>query len=64
VLIAPTINWGREALLALARRTGGWIGWEAATLRSVAGDLALVPLDERGARIAGTSRSRPLWIAR
>ena len=53
VLIAPTINWGREALLALARRTGGWIGWEAATLRSVAGDLALVPLDERGVRIAG-----------
>ena len=53
VLIAPTINWGREALLALARRTGGWIGWEAATLRSVAGELALVPLDERGVRIAG-----------
>ncbi|HEU4829990.1 MAG TPA: PD-(D/E)XK nuclease family protein, partial [Gemmatimonadales bacterium] len=47
------INWGREALLALARRTGGWVGWEAATLRSIAGDLALVPLDERGVRIAG-----------
>ena len=53
ILVAPDINWGREALMALARHTGGWIGWEAATLRSVAADLALVPLEARRTRIAG-----------
>jgi hypothetical protein len=53
ILVASDINWGREALLALARRSGGWIGWEPATLRSIAAELALVPLNRRRTRIAG-----------
>ena len=36
ILVAPDINWGREILFALAWRTGGWIGWEPATLKSIA----------------------------
>lgn len=53
ILVSSDINWGREVLLALARGGGGWVGWEPATLRSIAAELALVPLNARGARIAG-----------
>ncbi|HEU4570552.1 MAG TPA: PD-(D/E)XK nuclease family protein [Gemmatimonadales bacterium] len=49
-LLGPTINWGREALVALARRDGGHIGWEAVTLRGIAEELAFTA---REARVAG-----------
>ena len=39
-LIGPDVNFGRELLLALAQRTGGWIGWEAENLRGIARELA------------------------
>ena len=52
-LIAPDVNFGRELLVALARRTGGWIGWEATSLRAIADELAFVPLARVGRRIAG-----------
>lgn len=42
---------GRELLRALALRTGGWLGWEAATLRDLAGELSLVSLARRGIRV-------------
>ena len=51
-LLGVDVNHGRELLLALARQTGGWVGWEAATLRSLADDLAFVTLHARGVRIA------------
>jgi PD-(D/E)XK nuclease superfamily len=51
-LIGVDINHGRELLLALARETGGWVGWEATTLRSIADALAFVPLHARGLRVA------------
>ena len=46
------LNFGRELLVTLARRTGGWIGWEATTLRGLAESLAFFPLAERGVRVA------------
>ncbi|MEO7038817.1 MAG: PD-(D/E)XK nuclease family protein [Gemmatimonadaceae bacterium] len=49
-LVGPDINFGREHLTALARETGGWIGWEATTLRTIAEELAFLPLFERGIR--------------
>jgi RecB family exonuclease len=52
-LVGPDINWSRESLLALARRTGGWLGWESVTLRTVAEELAFVVLSERATRDAG-----------
>lgn len=52
-LIGPDINYGRELLVALARRTGGWIGWEAANLRGIAEQLAFLPLARRNRRTAG-----------
>jgi CRISPR/Cas system-associated exonuclease Cas4 (RecB family) len=52
-LVGPDVNWGRELLVALARRRGGWIGWEATNLRGIASDLALVGLSNRGLRAAG-----------
>jgi len=53
ILVAPSINWARELLRQLARRDGGWIGWEAMTLRGMAGELAFLPLSEARRR-AGT----------
>lgn len=50
-LIGPDINYGRELLAALAQRTGGWIGWEATSLRRLAGEVAFVPLHAAGIRI-------------
>jgi RecB family exonuclease len=41
---------GRELLRALALRKGGWMGWEAATLRDLAGEMALAGLADRGLR--------------
>lgn len=49
-LVAPDVNYGRELLLALARLRGGWIGWEATTLRGIAESLAFLPLHERRLR--------------
>ncbi|MBC7844794.1 MAG: PD-(D/E)XK nuclease family protein [Gemmatimonadaceae bacterium] len=51
-LLGVDVNHGRELLLALARDGGGWVGWEATTLRSLADDLAFVPLHARGLHIA------------
>lgn len=51
--LAPELNFGRECLAALARRLGGWVGWESATLRSIADELAFVAMHERGCRVAG-----------
>ncbi len=50
-LIGVDVNHGRELLLVLAQRTGGWVGWEATTLRSIADDLTFVALHERGLRV-------------
>jgi ATP-dependent helicase/nuclease subunit B len=52
LLVAPDLNFGRELLLAHACRTGGWIGWEVATLRTVAGELAFVARTEADLRDA------------
>ena len=49
-LVGPDLNFGREALGALARATGGWIGWEATNLRGIAEELAFVPMAERRVR--------------
>jgi len=51
-LVGPDINYGRECLLALARQTGGWVGWEAANLRGIAEELAFLPLAEQRKHIA------------
>ena len=51
-LLGVDVNHGRELLLALARETGGWVGWEATTLRGLADELAFVTLHSRGLRIA------------
>ena len=50
LLIAPSINFGRELLAALALERRGWIGWEVATLATIAQQLALVELAQRGTR--------------
>ncbi|HEY8312140.1 MAG TPA: hypothetical protein VIG47_16360, partial [Gemmatimonadaceae bacterium] len=52
-LVGPDVNYGRELLVALARHTGGWIGWEATNLRRIAGELAFAPLHEASTRVAG-----------
>jgi hypothetical protein len=49
-LVGVDVNHGRELLRVLARRTGGWIGWEATTVRQIADQLAFVALSERGKR--------------
>lgn len=51
LLLGPDINWGRELLVTLARRRGGWIGWRATNLRSIADELALVALSDARRRI-------------
>ena len=47
-LVGPDLSWGRELLFALARRTGGWVGWESVTLKGIAADLAFVAMAEAG----------------
>jgi len=44
LMLAPDLNYGRELLCALARRSGGWLGWEPVTLRGIAEEIAFVPL--------------------
>lgn len=51
-LVGPDVNFGRELLVTLARRTGGWVGWEATNLRAIAQSLAFLPLAQRGVTIA------------
>lgn len=51
-LIGPDVNFGRELLVTLARRSGGWVGWEATNLRGIAQSLAFLTLAERGVRVA------------
>jgi RecB family exonuclease len=50
-LIGPDVAYGRELLVALARGTGGWIGWEATSLRRIAGEITFVPLHAAGIRV-------------
>ncbi|MGA2383898.1 MAG: PD-(D/E)XK nuclease family protein [Gemmatimonadales bacterium] len=52
LLLGPDLSYGREMLLALARHAGGWLGWESATLRSIAEEVAFVPLAVAGRRPA------------
>jgi hypothetical protein len=59
-LIGPDVNYGRELLAALARRTGGWIGWEATNLRRLAGEIAFVPLHASGVKVGSDVRIRVL----
>lgn len=50
LLVVPSVNFGRELLGALARKSGSWIGWEAATLGTIAQQLSVVALAERRLR--------------
>ncbi|HEY5087191.1 MAG TPA: hypothetical protein VII66_07555, partial [Gemmatimonadaceae bacterium] len=59
-LIGPDVAYGRELLVALARRTGGWIGWEATSLRRIAGEIAFVPLHAAGIRVGDDVEIRVL----
>ncbi|MEP6763644.1 MAG: PD-(D/E)XK nuclease family protein, partial [Gemmatimonadaceae bacterium] len=52
LLLAPNINLGRELLAAIALEQGSWIGWEVATLASIAQKLAVIELAERKLRSA------------
>lgn len=52
LLVCPSLNWGREWLRVLARQEGVWLGWEPMTLRALAGELALVPLEMADQRVA------------
>ena len=52
LLLTPSINFGRELLAALAHDRGSWIGWEVATLATIAHKLALVDLAGRRLRRA------------
>lgn len=62
-LLGVDVNHGRELLLSLGRITGGWVGWEATTLRRIAGDLAFVPLHSRGLRVASDVELSALTVA-
>ncbi|MBC8086821.1 MAG: hypothetical protein H7Z40_06115, partial [Phycisphaerae bacterium] len=50
LLLVPSVNFGRELLGALARKSGSWVGWEAATLGTIAQKLSVVPLAARRLR--------------
>ena len=52
LLLVPNINLGRELLAAVALQQGSWIGWEVATLATIAQKLALIELAERRLRSA------------
>ncbi|MEO7997094.1 MAG: PD-(D/E)XK nuclease family protein [Gemmatimonadaceae bacterium] len=52
LLLVPSINFGRELLAALAHARGAWLGWETATLATIAQKLATVELANRGIRRA------------
>ena len=53
LFVGPALKYGKEVLATLARRTGGWIGWEATTLYQIAQNLAFVPMHRSGLRILG-----------
>jgi ATP-dependent helicase/nuclease subunit B len=59
-LIGPDVNYGRELLAALARRTGGWIGWQATSLRRIAGEIAFVPLHAARVEVGSDVKIRVL----
>lgn len=50
LLVGPDLRWGRELLGTLARQTGGWIGWEAATPRMLADEMAFLTFAASGFR--------------
>jgi ATP-dependent helicase/nuclease subunit B len=50
-LVTHDLSYGRELLASTARAGGGWIGWEPATLRSIADALAFVALHQAGRRV-------------
>jgi ATP-dependent helicase/nuclease subunit B len=52
LLLVPTLNFGRELLASLARARGCWVGWEVATLATVASELSVMELARRGRRRA------------
>ncbi|MEO8140521.1 MAG: PD-(D/E)XK nuclease family protein [Gemmatimonadota bacterium] len=52
LLVCQDVNHGRELLVSLARRTGGWMGWEPSTLGSIAHALAFTTLGRAGLRTA------------
>lgn len=52
LFVVPDVHYGRELLLALARETGGWVGWQPITLKSIAESITFVPLSESGRRVA------------
>ena len=51
LLVGPDLRWGRELLRTLARETGGWIGWEAATPRMLADEMAFLTFSGTGFRV-------------
>jgi ATP-dependent helicase/nuclease subunit B len=52
LLLVPSINYGRELLASLALARGGWVGWETATLATIASRLAPLELARRHRRPA------------
>lgn len=52
LLICQDVNHGRELLVSLARRKGGWMGWEATTVAELARELAFTALGRTGLRAA------------
>ncbi len=52
LLLSADVNYGRELLLSLARRTGGWMGWEPTTIGAIARELAFTALGRAGLRSA------------
>jgi len=51
-LVGPDVNFGRELLLAAARRRGSVAGCEAVNLRQIADGLAFTRLAAQGVRVA------------
>ncbi len=52
ILLCPDLLFGRELLASFARRRGAWVGWEVATINSLANTLALKPLARSKRHIA------------
>ncbi|MGV3710801.1 MAG: PD-(D/E)XK nuclease family protein [Gemmatimonas sp.] len=50
LLLVPSINFGRELLASLALERGSWIGWEVATLATLADKMSMIALAERETR--------------
>ncbi len=60
LLIHDSIKVGREALAALAKQTGGWIGWEATTIYRIAEELSFSEIHSIGKRVVGDIERRVL----